>query len=115
MNSIFRPFLCKFILVFFYDILIYSPNWIVHLEHVKKAFEVLQKHQFFVKFSKCAFGLQELKYLGHIVTPQGVKVDQNKITAMLNWPRPTNVSELRGFLGLIGYYHKFVHNYGLIA
>jgi len=65
----------------------------MHLEHVKKAFEVLRQHQFFVKFSKCAFGLQELEYLRHIVTPQGVKVDQNKITAMLNWPRPTNVSE----------------------
>jgi hypothetical protein len=70
---------------------------------------------FFVKFSKCAFGLQELEYLGHIVTPQGVKVDQNKITAMLNWPRPTNVSELRGLLGHTGYYQKFVRNYGLIA
>lgn len=69
MNSIFRPYLRKFILVFFYDILIYSPNWIMHLEHVKKAFEVLRQHQFFVKFSKCAFGLQELEYLGHIVTP----------------------------------------------
>jgi hypothetical protein len=95
-NSIFCPYLHKFILVFFYDILIYSPNWIMHLEHVKKEFKVLQ-HQFFVKFNKCAFGLQELEYLEHIVTPHGVKVDQNKITTMLNWPRPTNVSKLRGF------------------
>jgi hypothetical protein len=87
----------------------------MHLEHVKNAFEVLRQYQFFVKFSKYAFGLQELEYLGHIVTPQGVKVDQNKITNMLNWPRPTNVFELRGFLGLTGYYRKFVHNYSLIA
>ena len=69
----------------------------MHLEHVTKAFEILRQHQFFVKLNKCAFGLQELEYLGHIVTSQGVKVDQNKIMAMLNWPRPTNVSELRGF------------------
>jgi hypothetical protein len=115
MNSIFHPYLRKFVLVFFYDILIYSLNLSMHLEHVMKAFEILRQHQFFVKFSKCAFGLQELEYLGHIVTSQGVKVDQNKITAMLNWPRSTNVSELRGFLGLIGYYRKFVWNYRIIA
>ncbi|KAL6320971.1 hypothetical protein AAG906_010780 [Vitis piasezkii] len=99
----------------FYDILIYSPNWNMHLEHVKQAFEILRQHQFFVKISKCAFGQQELEYLGHIVTPQGVQVDQGKIKAMLNWPRPTNISELRGFLGLTGYYRKFVRNYGIIA
>jgi hypothetical protein len=58
MNSIFSPYLRKFILAFFYDILIYSPNWIMHLEQFKKAFEVLRQHQFFVKFSKCAFDLQ---------------------------------------------------------
>ena len=115
MNSIFRPYLRKFVLVFFDDILIYSPTLSMHLEHVTKAFEILRQHQFFVKISKCAFGLQELEYLGHIVTSQGVKVDQNKITAMLNWPRLTNVSELRGFLGLTGYYRKFVRNYGLIV
>ncbi|RVW35013.1 Retrovirus-related Pol polyprotein from transposon 17.6 [Vitis vinifera] len=115
MNSIFRPYLLKFVLVFFYDILIYSPNSNMHLEHVKQAFEILRQHQFFVKISKCAFGQQELEYLGHIVTPQGVQVDQGKIKAMLNWPRPTNISELHGFLGLTGYYRKFVRNYGIIA
>jgi len=87
----------------------------MHLEHVQKALEILRHHQFFIKLSKCAFGQQELQYLGHIVTPQGVKVDQGKVATMLNWPRPTNVSELRGFLGLTCYYRKFVHNYGLIA
>lgn len=71
MNSIFRPHLRKFILVFFDDILIYSPNWNMHLEHVKKAFEILRHHTFFLKLKKCAFGQQELEYLGHIVTAQG--------------------------------------------
>ena len=83
----------------------------MHLEHIHKAFELLRQHQFFLKLSKCVFGQQELEYLGHIVTPQGVKVDRGKIKAMLNWPRP----KLRGFLGLTSYYRKFVRNYGIIA
>lgn len=86
----------------------------MHLEHVQKAFETLRHHQFYVKLSKCAFGKQELEYLGHIVTSNGVKVDQGKIQTVLTWPRSTDVSELRGFLGLTGYYHKFVRNYGII-
>jgi len=64
---------------------------------------------------KCAFGWQELEYLGCIITPNGVKVDQEKIQAMLNWSRPTNIFELRGFLGLTGYYRKFLRNYRVLA
>ena len=104
MNSIFRPHLRKFILVFFDDILIYSPTWELHLEHVKKALEILKQRQFFLKATKCAFGKQELEYLGHFISCKGVKVDDAKISAMVAWPRPTNITELRGFLGLTGYY-----------
>ncbi|KAJ0041051.1 hypothetical protein Pint_26953 [Pistacia integerrima] len=115
MNSVFRTYLCKFVLVFFYDILIYSLSWNMHLEHIKKAFKILRHHQFFIKMSKFAFGQQELEYLGHIITPHVIKVDQTKIEAMINWPRLINISELRGFLDLIGYYRKFVRNYGILA
>eukprot|EP00261_Vitis_vinifera_P023282 XP_010655166.1 PREDICTED: uncharacterized protein LOC104880390 [Vitis vinifera] len=115
MNSIFRPSLRKLILVFFDDILIYSPTWEQHLEHVQLTLAVLRQHQFYVKMSKCAFGKQELEYLGHIITHRGVKVDEKKIEAMVAWPRPSNITELLGFLGLTGYYRKFVQGYGLIA
>ncbi|KAL6347245.1 hypothetical protein AAG906_013681 [Vitis piasezkii] len=115
MNSVFRPFLRKFVLVFFDDILVYSSSWQEHLQHVKTIFELLRQHQLFVKFKKCEFGKHELEYLGHIISADGVKVDQSKIQAMLDWPRPTTVTELRAFLGLTGYYRKFVHNYGIIA
>ena len=115
MNSIFRHHLRKFILVFFDDILIYSPDWDQHLVHVRKTFEILRQHRFFVKARKCAFGQQELEYLGHIITNQGVKVDEHKISTMIAWPRPTNILERRGFLGLTGYYRNFVKDYGIIA
>jgi hypothetical protein len=114
-NSIFRPYLRKFILVFFYDILVYSPTWNEHLLHVKQTLDTLRQHQFFAKDNKCVFGQQELEYLGHIVTHRGVKVDNSKIAAMVAWPPPTTISELRGFLGLTGYYRKFIQNYGIIA
>jgi len=115
MNSIFHPHLSKFILVFFDDILVYSNTWEQHLEHVQQTLSILRQHQFFVKRSKCAFGQQELEYLGHIVTNHGVKVDARKVEAMVAWPRPTNISALRGFLGLTGYYRKFVSQYGVLA
>ncbi|KAL5565238.1 hypothetical protein UlMin_028402 [Ulmus minor] len=115
MNSIFHSHLRKFILVFFDDILVYSPTWETHIEHVRTTLDILRQHQFFIKESKCDFGKQELEYLGHIVTHQGVKVDNKKIEAMVSWPQPANITDLRGFLGLTGYYRKFVRSYGLLA
>jgi hypothetical protein len=78
-------------------------------------FEILQDHQFFVKPSKCIFGAREVDYLGHIVSHEGIQVDNRKIEAMQSWPTPKTITELRGFLSLTGYYRKFVRNYGLIA
>lgn len=83
--------------------------------HVQQTFKILRQHQFFVKESKCAFGQQELEYLGHIITNHDVKVDDSKIAAMVAWSRPTNMLELHGYLSLTGYYRKFVQNYGTIA
>jgi len=99
MNAIFQLYLRKFILVFFDDILIYSPTWKMHLHHVTQTLEILKQQQFFLKVSKCAFGKQEMEYLGHIVSHQGVKVDSKTIDAMVAWPRPSNIFELHGFLG----------------
>ena len=115
MNSIFCLYLHKFILVFFDDILIYNPNRTMHLEHVMKAFDIYNNTSFFIKAKKCVFGKHELEYLGHIVTNQGVKMDQRNIEVMINWPRPYDILALCDFLGLISYYRKFVQNYGLIA
>eukprot|EP00253_Pinus_taeda_P003014 PITA_03014 len=115
MNHILKPYLRKFVLVFFDDILIYSGTWAAHLQHVDLLLQLLRKHKLWVKKSNCAFGMEEVEYLGHIVGREGVKVDPKKIQAMQEWPQPKTLKSLRGFLGLTGYYRKFVCNYGRIA
>lgn len=115
MNSVFGPYLRQFILVFFDDILIYSPTWEDHLCHVRTVFSILRQQQFVLKQSKCVFARKEVVCLGHVVNQRGVKVDEDKITAIRQWPAPNTVKRLRGFLGLAGYYRKFVKDYGTIA
>jgi hypothetical protein len=111
MNHVFRPFLCHFVLVFFDDIIIYSKTWQSHLSHVDQILHLLSQHQCFLKRSKCTFGALEVEYLGHIVGKVDVRVDPKKIEAMQDWTHPKNIKSLHGFLGLTGYYHKFVRNY----
>ena len=99
----------------FDDILIYNRSWKDHVQHVDRVLKLLQEKQLYTKSSKCFFGVQEVEYLGHIVSHEGVKVDANKIKAIKEWKVPTTIKRLEGFLRLIGYYHKFVNNYGRIA
>ncbi|XP_038972753.1 uncharacterized protein LOC103696780 isoform X1 [Phoenix dactylifera] len=115
MNSIFRSYLRKFILVFFDDILVYNATWELHISHLRTTLRILADHCFYLQPSKCLFGQQQVEYLGYIISAAGVQVDTTKIQAMKEWPRPTTVTELRGFLGLTGYYRKFVKSYGVIA
>nr|XP_027126014.1 uncharacterized protein LOC113742375 [Coffea arabica] len=115
MNDIFRPFLRKFILVFFDDILIYSVEWEEHLQHLNIVFGLLRQHSLKVNESKCAFAQQQIDYLGHVIDANGVEADPQKISAIMNWPIPRTIKELRGFLGLTGYYRRFIRNYGKIA
>ncbi|KAM1992655.1 hypothetical protein ACFX16_009090 [Malus domestica] len=91
MNVIFRPFLMKFILVFFDDILVYSSSWESHMQHLRVVFDTLQHHTLFVKKSKCAFGMDKVEYLGHIVSQEGVAADPTKLDAISKWPIPTSV------------------------
>lgn len=115
MNDLLRPFLRKFVLIFFDDILIFSKSWNDHFLHVEQVLKLLLQHQFYAKFSKCRFGVTSMDYLGHIINNQGVKVDPSKIQAMLEWPVPKSITALRGFLGLTGFYRRFVQHYATIA
>jgi hypothetical protein len=115
MNHVFRPFLRHFVLVFFDDILIYNKTWKDHMTHVDQVLILLSQHQLFLKQSKCAFGASEVEYLGHLVGKDGVRVDPKKIEAMQDWPHPKTLKILHGFLGLTGYYRKFIKNYGKIS
>ena len=115
MNRVFKPYLRKFILVFFDDILVYSPSLASHLEHLQITLHTLRKNTLYAKKSKCIFRVKEVDYLGHVISAQGVTTDPSKVVAVKDWPTPTTVKQLRGFLGLTGYYRRFVRHYGQIS
>lgn len=115
MNDILRPYLQKFVLVFFDDILIYNPSWPNHMEHLAIVLNLLRENQLIANLKKYQFAVERIEYLGHIISTEGVTADSAKLEAMVGWPVPRNVKELRGFLGLTGYYQKFMANYGSIA
>jgi hypothetical protein len=115
MNHVLKPFFRKSVIVFIDDILIYNPSLQLHAHHLHQVFSILKHHKFYVKLSKCEFAQQELEYLGHIISKEGVAIDPKKTEAMRKWLVPTTTTELRGFSGLTGYYRKFVKDYGSIA
>jgi hypothetical protein len=115
MNEVFRALLRQFVLVFFDDILVYSQDWSSHMSHLESVLEVLETHGLVANRKKCQFGQQSIDYLGHIISVDGVAVDPSKIDSVQKWPTPKNVKGVRGFLGLTGYYRKFIQNYGKIA
>ena len=115
MNRIFKKYLDKFVIVFIDDILIYSKTQEEHAEHLKIALEILRNEKLYAKFSKCEFWLQEVQFLGHVVNKEGIKVDPAKIEAVMSWERPKTPTEVRSFMGLAGYYRRFVQDFAKIA
>jgi hypothetical protein len=115
MNGIFRNYLDKFVIVFLDDILIYSQYEEEHEHHLRPALQVLREHQLYAKLSKCSFYQKQIHYLGHIISEQGIAIDPEKIKAIGGWPTPKNVSEVRYFMGLAGYYRRFIVGFSKIA
>ena len=115
MNRVFEDYLDKFVIVFIDDILIYSRSQEEHAEHLALVLKRLQDKQLYAKFKKCEFWLDKVVFLGHVVSKEGIMVDPAKIEAVVEWLQPKNVTEIRSFLGLAGYYRRFVEGFSKIA
>ncbi|KAL4017107.1 hypothetical protein IC575_024781 [Cucumis melo] len=115
MNRVFREFLDTFVIVFIDDIFIYSKTEVEHEEHLRTVLQTLRDNKLYAMFSKCEFWLKQVSFQGHVVSKAEVSVDTAKIEAVTSWPRPFTVSEVRSFMGLAGYYRRFVENFFCIA
>ncbi|GJS65334.1 putative mitochondrial protein [Tanacetum coccineum] len=115
MNTIFKPFLRHFTLVFFDDILVYSSTLKEHLQHLQLVLQTMKQNSLYAKMNKYIFATTQVEYLGHIISGKGVSTDPSKIITMQKWPTPVNVKQLRGFLGLTGYYRRFIKDYASIS
>jgi hypothetical protein len=115
MNSVFMPELDKFVVVFIDDILIFSKSEEEHAQHLWVILQWLRDHQLYAKFSKCAFWLKEVPFLGHIISAEGIAVDPSKVQEVLDWKSPRSVTQIRSFLGLAGYYRRIIPNFSKIA
>ena len=115
MNKIFMEYLDKFVVVFIDDILIYSKSEEEHEEHLRLVLQKLREQQLYAKFSKCEFWLKEVSFLGHIITNGGIAVDPSKVSDVLKWEPPRTVAEIRSFLGLAGYYRRFIEGFSKIV
>jgi hypothetical protein len=115
MNKVFMEFLDKFVVVFIDDILVYSKSKEDHEKHLRAILEKLREHKLYAKFNKCEFWLNEVGFLGHIISKEGIAVDPTKVTAVTEWEPPKNVGEIHSFLGLAGYYRRFIENFSKIT
>jgi hypothetical protein len=115
MNKVFMEYLNKFVVVFIYDILVFSRSEEEYEEHLRLVLQKLCEHQLYAKFNRCDFWLKEVSFLGHIITDGGIAVDPSKVWDVLNWSQPKNVSEIRSFLGLAGYYRRFIEGFSKIV
>jgi hypothetical protein len=115
MNEILRSFIGKFVVVYFEDILIYSKSLDEHIEYLRAIFGALCEARLFANLDKCTFCTDRVVFLGYVMTPHGIEVDEVKIEAIKSWPIPATLTQLRSFLGLVGFYRRFGRDFSTIA
>ena len=115
MHRVFQPYLDQFLVVLVDDILIYSQSEEKHEDHLRIVFQALRENQLYLKFSKCKFWLIEVRFLGHVVSASCVFVDPEEVEAVMSWERPKSVFKIRSFLGLAGYYRRFIKDFSRLA
>ena len=115
MHRVFQPYLDQFVVVFIDDILIYSKSEEEHEGHFRIVIQALRDHQLYAKFSKCEFCLIEVRFLGHVVSASSVSMDPEKVEVVMSWKRPKSVFEILNFLGLEGYYRRFIEDFSRLA
>jgi hypothetical protein len=115
MNSVFIPKLDKFVVIFIEDILVYSKSMDKNEEHLQVVLKRLRDHQLYVKFSKCEFWIEEVSFLGHVISPEEIVLDPGKVRDVLDWKPPKSVHQVWSFLGLVGYYRRFIPNFSKIS
>ncbi len=114
-NDVFRDMLNNFVIVYIDDILIYSDSLETRVKHVRAVLQRLIKHQLYAKIQKCEFHQTQISFLGYVISPEGVTMDDSKVHAVLNWPRPTTVKELQRFLEFANFYRRFIRNFSVVA
>ena len=115
MNRLFQPYLDRFVIIFIDDILVYSRSVEEHHHHLRQVLQILREQRLYAKFSKCHFWQKEVRFLGHVVSEAGIAVDPEKVVAVQEWKKSTTATEVRSFLGLAGYYRRFIEKFSLIA
>ena len=115
MHRVFQPYLDQFVIVFVDDILIYSKSEWEHEYHLRIVLQLLRDHKLYAKISRCEFRLIEVRFLGHVVSASGVSVDPEKVEAVMSWERPKSIFEIHSFLGLAGYYRRFIKDFSRLA
>lgn len=115
MNQVLRPFIGKFVVVYFDDILIYSTSRDDHLHHLREVLTVLKENKLYLNLKKCTFITSSLVFLGYVVSADGIHVDQEKVRAIRDWPTPTTITEVRSFHGLATFYRRFIKDFSTIV
>ena len=115
MNRVFPSYLDQYMVVFIDDILVYSSSHLEHEQHLRVVLQTLRENKLYAKLDKCEFWLKEVVFLGHVISAEGIFVDPKKVEVVLKWERPTNEIEIGSFLGLAGYYRRFMEGFSTVA